>query len=44
MKLLDELIMVIDVFSMIWVIWSDLGCLYVLRNNNLEGMADKLKF
>ena len=44
MKLLDELIMVIDVFSMIWVIWSDLGCLYVLRNNSLEGMTDKLKF
>ena len=42
-KLLDELIRVIDVFSMIWVIRSDLTCLYVLRNNSLEGMVDKLK-
>ena len=42
-SLLDELIMVIDVFSMIQVLWSDLGCLYVLRNTSWEGMVDKLK-
>ena len=42
-SLLDELIIVIDVFSMILVIWSDIGCLYELRNTKLKGMVNKLK-
>ena len=41
---LGELIIVINVFSMIEVLESDSGCLYELRNIKLESMVDKLKF
>ena len=40
---LGELIMVSDVFSMIWIVWSDLGYIYEVWNTNLESMFDELE-
>ena len=42
-SLLDELIMVSNVFNLIWVLWNGLGYLYELRDTNWEDMVDKLK-
>ena len=42
-SLLDELIMVSNVFNLIWVLWNGLGYLYELRDTNWEDLVDKLK-